>query len=224
MGLLQYNKNEFAAAEQSYVQALDIYERLAQVNLQTYLPDVATTLNNLANLQSDKNELMAAEASYRRALDIQEQLAAVNPQTYLPDVARTLNNLGLLQSAKNELVAAETSYRRALDIRLAFAEVMPQAFDLPVCATNLSLIILYAAKFERQVGTAEDFQQIIALLEDTEVRLQRFPQEMPLVQQYWGYVQHYKQFLGNLKNRKRKAGCMLLLGIFAVYIVVWFFE
>ena len=37
-------------------EALKIRRRLAEVNPQTYLPDVAMILNNLASLQSAKNE------------------------------------------------------------------------------------------------------------------------------------------------------------------------
>ena len=107
----------------------------------------------------------------------------------------TLNNLGLLQSKQHKFEAAEQSYRRALDIRRAFAEAMPQAYDLPVCETNLNLVIFYFNKFKRQVGTEEDAAQFVALLADVEMRLQRFPAELPLVKRMWDAVHHYKQFL-----------------------------
>nr|MCU0391958.1 tetratricopeptide repeat protein [Thermoflexibacter sp.] len=53
---LYSDKNEFESAEKAYLRALEIRERLAQTNPQTYEPDVSMTLNNLANLYSDKNE------------------------------------------------------------------------------------------------------------------------------------------------------------------------
>ena len=70
MAILQRAKNEYGKAQQSYEEALGIYRKLAEVNPQTYLPDVATTLNNLANLQSDQNEYGKAEQSYEEALGI----------------------------------------------------------------------------------------------------------------------------------------------------------
>ncbi|MBA2659035.1 MAG: tetratricopeptide repeat protein, partial [Nitrosospira sp.] len=89
--------NQFIAALPFYTQALEIYRRLADANPQTWLPDVAVTLNNLALLQRARNEFTAAEAGYREALAIYRPLAEVNPQTWLPDVAVTLNNLANLQ-------------------------------------------------------------------------------------------------------------------------------
>jgi len=40
--------NEFEKAEQSYQEALAIYRQLAEVNLQTYLPDLVTTQINMS--------------------------------------------------------------------------------------------------------------------------------------------------------------------------------
>ena len=50
---LQSYKNEFEDAQKSYKEALEIRRKLAQANPQTYLPDVARTLNNLGNLQKE---------------------------------------------------------------------------------------------------------------------------------------------------------------------------
>jgi tetratricopeptide (TPR) repeat protein len=180
------NLNHFPSAEQHYQQCLELADDDSEL---------ASTLNNLGLLQRAKNEFPAAEQSYRRALDIREQLARVNPQTYLPYVATTLNNLAILQKDKNEFPAAEQSYRRALDIRRAFAEAMPQTYDLPVCETSLNLVMFYFGKFQNGTGTEEDAQQFVALLTDVEIRLQRFPPDIPLVQRMWGVVHDYKQFL-----------------------------
>ncbi|MCG8332216.1 MAG: tetratricopeptide repeat protein, partial [Chitinophagales bacterium] len=102
LAVLQWAKNEYSKAEQSYDEALGIYRELAETNPQTYLPYVAMTLNNLGNLQRAQNEYSKAEQSYQEALGIRRQLAETNPQTYLPYVAMTLNNLGNLQRAQNE--------------------------------------------------------------------------------------------------------------------------
>ena len=65
------------------------------MNPQTYLPDVATTLNNLANLQRAKNEYGKAQQSFEEALGIRRKLAEVNPQTYLPNLGMTLKNMSI---------------------------------------------------------------------------------------------------------------------------------
>ena len=55
------------------------------MNPDTYLPDVATTLNNLATLDRDQNRPEAARKGYEEALKIHRELAQKNPDTYLPD-------------------------------------------------------------------------------------------------------------------------------------------
>ena len=83
-------------AERLWTHALTQYREFASVNPQTYLPNVAGTLNNLANLQRSLNDYESAEKGYQEALKIRRELAQTNPQTYLPDVAMTLINMGLL--------------------------------------------------------------------------------------------------------------------------------
>ena len=95
-------------------------------NPSAYLPDVATTLNNLANLHSNKNELAEAEAEYAEALEIRRKLAAVNPSAYLPNVATTLINVAIyhLQSAPDR----EHSIKCAMEavmILLPIVEAVP---------------------------------------------------------------------------------------------------
>ncbi|MBS0159042.1 MAG: tetratricopeptide repeat protein, partial [Nitrospira sp.] len=61
----------------------------------TYLPDVAGTLNNLGNLSRDRHDVAAAQAAYDEALHIYRRLAGANPDTYLPNLAMTAVNLSI---------------------------------------------------------------------------------------------------------------------------------
>ena len=79
-------------------------------------PDVATDLNNLAQLLRATNRLGEAEPLMRRALAIDE--ASYGPDH--PAVARDLNNLALLLRATNRLGEAEPVYRRVVAIVLRF--------------------------------------------------------------------------------------------------------
>jgi tetratricopeptide (TPR) repeat protein len=77
LGILQRDINENAQAEASYQEALTIYRELAAVNPQTYLPDVAMTLANLAmfyHQKSVRNKDLSVKyakevLSYRAALE-----------------------------------------------------------------------------------------------------------------------------------------------------------
>jgi tetratricopeptide (TPR) repeat protein len=138
--------NQFIAATPWYEEALRIRRRLAEANPQTYLPYVATTLNNLANLQQATNEFPAALEAYEEALRIYRRLTEANPQTYLPYVATTLNNLAILQADKNEFPAALEAYEEALRIYRRLTEANPQTYlpDVAMTAMNLSIFYLHA--------------------------------------------------------------------------------
>jgi len=126
--LFLQNHNQYIKAQPLYEEALQIYRKLAEENPRTYLPYVATTLNNLANLQKAKNEFGDALEKYEEALQIYRKLAEENPRTYLPDVAMTLNNLANLQKAKNEFGDALEKYEEALQIYRKLAEENPRTY------------------------------------------------------------------------------------------------
>jgi hypothetical protein len=154
--------NQFNMALPWYKEALKSAHTLAKTNPEAYLPNVATTLNNLGLLQADRHELAGAAASYREALDLWRRLAKANPEAYLPDVATTLNNLGVLQADRHELAGAEASYREALDAYRRLAEVNPEAY-LPNVATILNnLGNLQRAKNEL-AGAAASYREALDL-------------------------------------------------------------
>ena len=74
--------------------------RALAIDEQSYGPDhpnVATDLNNLAQLLQATNRLAEAEPLMRRALAIDEQILRRGP----PQVASSLNNLATLLQATN---------------------------------------------------------------------------------------------------------------------------
>jgi tetratricopeptide (TPR) repeat protein len=156
------NHNSFDQAKPLYEEALELYRTLAAENPRTYLPYVANTLNNLANLQSDQNHLERALASYDEALELYRTLAAENPRTYLPNVAGTLNNLGLLQSDQNHLERAQASYDEALQIRRTLAAENPRTYLPYVARTLNNLAILQQAQnhLERAQASYDEALQI----------------------------------------------------------------
>jgi len=48
LATLHFLKNEFPKAEAAYTEVLNIYQALAEINQQTYLPTVAITAMNLS--------------------------------------------------------------------------------------------------------------------------------------------------------------------------------
>jgi len=96
-------------------EAEPLYRRAVAISEEVYKPDhpeLATYLNNLAQLLKATNRLAEAEPLYRRALAIDEK--ALGPDH--PNVAIRLNNLATLLQDTNRLEEAESLYRRALAI------------------------------------------------------------------------------------------------------------
>ena len=96
-------------------EAEPLMRRVVEILEKAYGPDhpnVATSLNNLAQLLQDTNRLGEAEPLMRRALEIDEK--AYGPDH--PNVAIDLNNLAQLLQDTNRLGEAEPLMRRALEI------------------------------------------------------------------------------------------------------------
>ena len=76
-------------------------------------PLIASSLNNLGNVQSELREYGAAQRSHEQALAI---LRKALPPDH-PEIAQSLNNLGTVQYELREYGAAKRSHEQALAIR-----------------------------------------------------------------------------------------------------------
>jgi len=135
--------NDFEKARHHYEEVLQILRELAQQNPETYLPEVAISLNNLGVLLSDTNDLKKAQDYQEEALQIRRELAQQNPRAYLPEVAISLNNLGVLLRNTNDLKKAQDYQEEALQIRRKLAKQNPRAYLPDVAVTQQNLTVLY---------------------------------------------------------------------------------
>jgi tetratricopeptide (TPR) repeat protein len=103
-----YDAARYALLEPLNIRALE----LAENHYGPDHPEVATVLNNLAQLLQATNRLAEAEPLMRRALKIDE--TSFGPDH--PQVAISLNNLAALLKVTNRLAEAEPLMRRALVI------------------------------------------------------------------------------------------------------------
>ena len=132
LGVCYNNNHQHGQAERYYREELEIERRLAEANPALFLPDVATTCNNLAILLENTNRM---ETAHRGALEIYKRLAEANPAAFESYVATTCNNLGnLLLKNTNRMEEAETVYREALEIYKRLAKTNPAAFESYVAA------------------------------------------------------------------------------------------
>jgi tetratricopeptide (TPR) repeat protein len=97
-------------------------------------PDLAKSLNNLAELYRTQNRESEAEAVHQRILAIRERTLGPNH----PDVAKSLNNLALIYHAQKRYAAAEAYYQRAI---LIWEKTPPtDASELAMSLNNLATL------------------------------------------------------------------------------------
>ena len=145
---LQEN-NQFKEAAEAYL------EVLSYLREQGELPNVATTLNNLANLHSVTHDFEAAEKEYQEALGIRRELAKTTPEAYLPNVAMTLNNLANLHRNTHDFEAAETEYQEALAIYRELAKTTPEVYLPDVAMTLNNLATLHSDTHDFKAAVEE---------------------------------------------------------------------
>ena len=142
----------YGRAEPLFQRALAIQEAALGKNH----PDVATSLNNLADLYMEQGLYGRAEPLYQRALAIREAALGKNH----PDVADSLHNLAILYVDQGLYGRAEPLYQRALAIReAALGKNHP---DVAQSLNSLALLYLEQGLY----GRAEPlFQRALAIRE-----------------------------------------------------------
>ena len=107
-GVASYHAGDYRDAERPLQRGLAICEAV----LGAQHPEVATSLNNLAELYRVQGRYADAEPYHQRALAIWEKVHGSEH----PDVATSLNNLALLYASQGRYAEAEPFYQRALAI------------------------------------------------------------------------------------------------------------
>jgi hypothetical protein len=155
---LTYHLHAYAAAGgPAGVAAL---RRLAEANPDAYLPDLAMSLNNLANQLAEIGQRQAALAPAQEAAELYRALAEANPDAYLPDLAGSLNNLAVRLAAIGQRQAALAPAQEAVTLRRALAEANPDAY-LPDLAGSLNNLAVRLAEIgQRQAAVSAYDHQI----------------------------------------------------------------
>ena len=158
--------NDFEKARCHYEEALQILRELTKKNPEAYLPDVATSLNNLGNLLCNTNDLKKAQDYQEEALQILRKLAQQNPRAYLPKVATSLNNLGNLLRNTNDLKKAQDYYEEALRILRKLAQQNPEAYkpDVATSLNNLGVLLCDTNDLKKAQDYQEEALQILRKL------------------------------------------------------------
>ena len=107
LGRVAFNRGDPAQAQDFYMRALEIRERLAPHSL-----EVAQSLSSLGNVAGVCGDLAQAQDFFIRALEIKERLT---PSSLY--VATSLLQLGNVAFYRGDLTKAQDFYMRALEIQ-----------------------------------------------------------------------------------------------------------
>lgn len=108
LGRCSFEQGDYRAAEASYQECLDIYDRECHPE-DAFL---ATVLDSFASLNHDRDRFEMAESLLKRSLFI--RLCVLEP--FDVDIAESLNHLGWLYSQRGDFGRAENLFLCALDI------------------------------------------------------------------------------------------------------------
>jgi tetratricopeptide (TPR) repeat protein/DNA-binding XRE family transcriptional regulator len=145
-----YERARYTEAEPLYQQALRIRQQLNPEH-----PDVANSLNGLANLYYEQGKYAEAEAFYQQALRIRQQL---NPEH--PDVANSLNGLANLYRLQGKYAEAESLFQQALRIR-----EQQLGFEHPDMAQSLNGLALLYREQGKYAEAESLYQQALRIRE-----------------------------------------------------------
>jgi len=153
--LILQERHAFSRAEPLYQDALKEYRCLAEAKSKAFLPKIATTLNNLANVHLEIGKYDSAHQEYEESLVIRKELAEVTPEEFLPDVAQVLNNLANLYQKEGNYDLALEKYKDSLKIKRSLAKSNPDAFLPDLAGTLNNLGVLYYKKEEYSLALKE---------------------------------------------------------------------
>src|SRR5262249_20194051 len=120
--MISLDPRRLEEAHKGFTEALEIYRELAAKNPESYRPEVAKTLNNLAILDSRQGRLKEARQEFAEALQIYRELTRKNQEIYVHLVATTLNNLANADMSQGRLEEARKEFVEALQIRRELAQ------------------------------------------------------------------------------------------------------
>jgi hypothetical protein len=131
---------------------------LAERNPDVYLPNLASSLNNLSVRLGEAGRREEGLAAVNEAAGHYRALAARNPDAYLPVLAISLNNLSVRLGEVGRRDEGLAAVQEAVGIRRALAQEDPDAY-LPVLANslnNLAIRLREAAQSEDALAASEE--------------------------------------------------------------------
>ena len=137
-----------------------LYQQLADENPTRFLPDLATSLNNLANTLSYLGRHQEALEPAQKAVELYQRLAEKNPARFNPDLARIF---GLIAHILNEAGRYQEAFSKAED---GLRKLRDHFFHLPQAYAGLIMAILTDYEnARRHCGCDPDMELVSPIIE-----------------------------------------------------------
>jgi tetratricopeptide (TPR) repeat protein len=150
---MQSELGEREAALKSALEAVSIYRELVGRNRDAFLPDLASSLNNLGNMQSQLGEREAALKSALEAVSIYRELVGRNRDAFLPDLAMSCGARGRVLDRLGRFAEASDSYAEGIALLLPPLKTKPFP---PLIRLAVSLVRHYFEAVEKAAIEANE--------------------------------------------------------------------
>jgi tetratricopeptide (TPR) repeat protein len=139
-------------------EAVDLYRELARQRPDAFTPNLAGSLNNLANRLSELGQREKALAAAQEAVDLRRELARQRPDAFTPNLAGSLNNLANRLSELGQREKALAAAQEAVDLYRELARQRPDAFtpDLAMSLNNLASFLSALGQREKALAAAQE--------------------------------------------------------------------
>ncbi len=139
-------EQRLAEARRQYEDALSSYRQLMQKYPETYLPDLAATLDNLGDVARLQNQPDEARQRYEESVQDYRLLMPQNPGANLTNMVTSLSSLANIDQRLNRLDEAQSHYAEALPIYRQLERQDPGTEQPKIVDTLVNLGLLERAQ------------------------------------------------------------------------------
>ncbi len=155
LGLVYKKTQNIEEAEQTYAEALEVFQAIETGGKIDIRFEQAVTLDNLGNLYQATRKYKQARKMHTRALQIFRALAREQPEVYQEDLGISLSNLGnLLSTLKNYQQAGEY-FEESLAIFRELAQIEGDSYR-----TKLAIMLDNTGVLYRRMGNLDEAEKI----------------------------------------------------------------
>lgn len=165
IGFFNASRGESKAAEQNYLNAIELYEELVKTDKDNYSENLGIAYNNIGLFYSENEVFEKAEACYVKAIQIFKEIVLDNPDRYYPNLSRCYNNIGLCCYNQGKLNIAEDYYIKAIRIRERLVEMNPMIYKADLSESYNNAGLLYDDKNDN-LKAEFYFEKAIEILEE----------------------------------------------------------